>query len=324
MERIQSKATRLRRIEHLLYNAPRGLRVVDLAEQCGVDRRTIYRDLGALHDMGVPVWEFEGRYGIERESYLSTIRLNLNEAVALFFAARLLSHHSDEHNPHVVSALNKLAASLPDSTIPAYIARVAELIRARPMRATYLHVLETITRAWADRYAVEIRYRSASGEESERVIHPYVLEVSRSEPASYVVAYDNRRGAIRTFKLERITAITILDTVYTIPDDFDPYEMFAASWGVIDESEVDVRLLFAPSVTPRVKESVWHHSQQLIDQPDGGCEMRLRVGGIKELRAWVLSWGSAVVVVEPDELREAVIGHARGMLEQYGVADVHD
>ena len=105
MDRIQSKAARLQRIEHRLYNAPRGLRVAELAEYCGVDRRTIYRDLQALEEMGAPIWESEGRYGIDRESYLSTIRLNLNEAVALFFAARLLAHHSDEHNPNVVSAL---------------------------------------------------------------------------------------------------------------------------------------------------------------------------------------------------------------------------
>ena len=75
VDRIQSKAARLRRIEHRLYNAPRGLRATELAEYCGVDRRTIYRDLQSLEEMGVPVWEDQGRYGIERDSYLSTIRL---------------------------------------------------------------------------------------------------------------------------------------------------------------------------------------------------------------------------------------------------------
>src|SRR5919108_884208 len=233
MDRIQSKAARLRRIEHRLYNAPYGLRAIELAAYCGVDRRTIYRDLAALEEMGVPVWEDDGRYGIDRESYLSTVRLNLNEAVALFFAARLLAHHSDEHNPHVVSALSKLAAGLPDTTISSHMARVAEIIRSRPLRADYVRVLDTITRAWADRRRVTIRYRAASGELTERVISPYFLEVSRSEPASYVIAHDDLRGALRTFKLERVVAAEILDDGYTIPDDFDPYVHLAASWGVM-------------------------------------------------------------------------------------------
>jgi proteasome accessory factor B len=317
MDRIQSKAARLRRIEHRLYNAPRGLRATELAEYCGVDRRTIYRDLDSLEEMGVPVWEDEGRYGIDRESYLSTVRLNLNEAIALFFATRLLALHSDEHNPHFVSALSKLAAGLPDITISSHMTRIADLIRARPLRGVYVRVLETVTRAWADRRRVAIQYRAASGELTERVICPYFLEVSRSEPASYVIGYDDLRGAIRTFKLERVVGAELREDTYTIPDDFDPYEFLSSAWGVMDEVEVEIRLRFSPAVTPRVKESVWHHSQRIYDTPEGGCELAMRVGGIKEVRAWVLGWGGDVEVLAPQALRDEVQAHARRMLELY-------
>ncbi|HEX9372024.1 MAG TPA: WYL domain-containing protein, partial [Roseiflexaceae bacterium] len=251
------------------------------------------------------------------ESYLSTIRLNLNEAVALFFAARLLAHHSDEHNPNVVSALSKLAAGLPDTTISSHMARVAEIIRARPLRADYVRVLDAVTRAWADRRKVAIRYRAASGELTERVICPYFLEVSRSEPASYVIAYDDLRGALRTFKLERVAAAELLDDGYAIPDDFDPYAHLAAAWSVMDEVEVEVRLRFSPSAAPRVRESVWHHSQRLADTADGGCELSIRVGGIREVRAWVLGWGADVEVLAPEALRDEVHAHARRMVEIY-------
>ncbi|GAB4424493.1 MAG: hypothetical protein OHK0015_03330 [Chloroflexi bacterium OHK40] len=71
-DRIKSKAVRLRRIEHRLYNAPGGLRASELARDCGVARRTIYRDLESLQEMGVPIWEGEGRFGINRSTYLST------------------------------------------------------------------------------------------------------------------------------------------------------------------------------------------------------------------------------------------------------------
>jgi len=316
-DRVQSKAARLRRIEHLLYNATSGLRVVDLAERCGVDRRTIYRDLAALEEMGAPVWQHGGRYGIERDAYLSTIQLNLNEAVALFFAARLLSHHSDEHNPHVVSALQKLAAGLPDATVASHIARVADLIRVRARRTEYIRVLETITRSWADRRCVAIDYRAASGDVTQRVIEPYVLEVARSEPASYVVAYDRLRGALRTFKLERITQATMLNETYVIPDDFDPYAHFGSAWGVINETEVEVRLRFTGDAAWRVRESVWHRSQQIIEHADGGCDVVLRVGGVREIRSWVLSWGADVEVLAPAALREEIREHAQRMAMVY-------
>jgi proteasome accessory factor B len=234
------------------------------------------------------------------------VRLNLNEAVALFFAARLLAHHIDEHNPNVVSALTKLAAGLPDTTISSHMARVAEIIRARPLRADYVRVLDAVTRAWADRRKLAIRYRAASGELTERVICPYFLEVSRSEPASYVIAYDDLRAALRTFKLERVAEASLLDEGYSIPDDFDPYQHLASAWGVMDETEVEVCLRFSPLVAPRVRESVWHHSQRLENTDDGGCELRMRVGGIREVRSWVLGWGADVEVLAPAALRDDV------------------
>lgn len=317
MDRIQSKAARLHRLEQLLYNSPQGLRVTEMAERCGVDRRTIYRDLSALEEMTVPVWEHQGVYGIERASYLSTIRLNLNEAVSLYFAARLLSHHSDEHNPHIVSSLQKLATSIPSATISEHLSRVAEVISARALRSDYICVLETITRAWADRRRVVIRYRAAGGEVTERIIQPYFLEVSRSEPASYVIAHDELRNARRTFKLERIESAEILESTYIIEQDFDPYTHFAAAWGVMDEAEVEVWLRFSATAAQRVKESIWHHSQQVEDLPDGGCELRMRIGGIRELRSWVLGWGAEVEVLAPQELRDEVCEHARRMLSLY-------
>lgn len=317
-DRIKSKAARLRRIEHRLYNAPQGLRASDLAKDCGVARRTIYRDLMALHDMGVPVWEDKGRFGINRSAYLSTVRLNLNEAIALYFAARLLAHHSDEHNPHIVSALDKLAAGLPDRTVSAHIAQVADLVRARPLRGEYVATLETITRAWADRRLVRLYYRPPNREIAERVVAPYFVEVSRNGPGAYVIGHDTLRGAIRTFKIERVERAEALDEPYEIPDDFDPNAFLANAWGVMDEgAAVTVHLRFTAAAAPRVRESRWHQSQQLIERPDGGCDLWLTIGGIRELLPWVLGWGADVEVLAPDELREEVAAHGRRMASLY-------
>lgn len=319
-DRIKSKAARLRRIEHRLYNAPQGLRASDLAKDCGVARRTIYRDLMALHEMGVPVWEDKGRFGIDRAAYLSTVRLNLNEAIALYFAARLLAHHSDEHNPHIVSALDKMAAGLPDQTVSAQIAQVADLVRARPMRGEYVRTLETITRAWADRRLVRLRYRAPNREVTERVVAPYFVEVSRNGPGAYVIGHDTLRDAIRTFKLERVERADALDEPYDIPPDFDPNVFLANAWGVMDEgAAVDVRLRFSEAAAPRVRESRWHHSQQLTERDDGGCDLRLTIGGTREVLPWVLGWGADVEVLAPEELREEVAAQGRRMAELYVV-----
>jgi proteasome accessory factor B len=316
--RTQSKAARLRRIEHKLYNTPQGLGAVELAQYCGVDRRTIYRDIEALDTMGVPVWQLDGKFGIEREGYQSTVRLNLNETVALYFAARLLAHHSDENNPHVVGALDKIAASLPDATLSEHMSRAADVIRAKPMRSNYVQTVETLTRAWADRRAVAIYYWAADRDQPEqRVIEPYFLEVSRFEPASYVLAHDRLRNALRTFKVERIQRTELLAEHYTIPADFNPYTWLQSSWGIMTEEEVEVQLKFSAHAARRVQESVWHHSQRLEAHADGGCVLTMCVGGIREIRNWVLSWGADVEVLAPAELRAQIAAEGARLSEIY-------
>src|SRR5258708_17628729 len=106
--RLTSRTERLAEIERMLFRSAHGMRAMEIAEACGVDRRTIYRDLDMLGAIGVPIWQDHGRYGIVREQYLATVRLHFNDATALYIATRLLSRHADQHNPHVVSALTKL------------------------------------------------------------------------------------------------------------------------------------------------------------------------------------------------------------------------
>ena len=100
MSRLLNRAERLRAIERMLYRAPNGMRVVEIAQECAVDRRTVYRDLDLLSTSGVPIWQDEGRFGIERTRYLTTVRLNFNEAVALYMAARLLARHAEPGSPY--------------------------------------------------------------------------------------------------------------------------------------------------------------------------------------------------------------------------------
>jgi proteasome accessory factor B len=154
----------------------------------------------------------------------------------------------------------------------------------------------------------------------DRVIAPYFLEVARSEPAAYVVAHDRLRDAIRTFKIERIQSAELLPEHYEIPEDFDVYKWLESSWGIINEDEVEIRLRFTPAVSRRVHESVWHHSQTLEELQDGGVLLKMRVGGIREIKNWVMSWGAEVEVLAPLELRTQVAEDSRRMVAQY--ADV--
>jgi predicted DNA-binding transcriptional regulator YafY len=78
-----------------------------------------------------------------------------------------------------------------------------------------------------------------------------------------------------------------------------------------------VRLRFDASVAHRVREAVWHRSQQLVELPDGGIELTVTVAGIVEIRPWIMSWGEAVEVLEPPALRDAVASAVRAAAARY-------
>ncbi|MGQ9636137.1 MAG: helix-turn-helix transcriptional regulator [Bryobacteraceae bacterium] len=139
-ERSAGRAERLNRLERLLYDGPsKGLTPSELAARCGVHRTTVWRDIGTLEACGVPIWCENGHYGILQDRYLTSVRLNLHEATALFLAARLLFRCSDENHPHVVRAMEKLAAAMPQDMMQRHIQRSAALVRARRERPDGAH-----------------------------------------------------------------------------------------------------------------------------------------------------------------------------------------
>jgi proteasome accessory factor B len=148
-------------------------------------------------------------------------------------------------------------------------------------------------------------------------VAPYLIEVSRSAPAAYVIGFDRLRGAIRTFKIERVERAELLEEGYEIPADFDPYDFLARAWGVMDEGEVTVHLRFNALAAPRVRESVWHRSQQLVETAGGGCELQVTIGSVREITPWVLGWGADVEVLAPEELRAEVASHGARMAAMY-------
>lgn len=96
--RSLTKAERLGHISHLLHRNPLGMTVIDLARVCQVHKRTVQRDLHDLEATGVPIWSDGANpphYGIDAGYYLPPIHLNLDDAIALYLAGRLLARQAD-------------------------------------------------------------------------------------------------------------------------------------------------------------------------------------------------------------------------------------
>lgn len=322
MTRTDSRYKRLDDIERKLAREPKGCTSGELAREFGVDVDTIRRDLAELENMGTGTYKIGRRYVLEHRRSFHSVKLNNDEALALYLAARLLSRHSDEHNPHVVTALEKLADALDAKSplIAHHISQAAAAVRSRRVRREYVEALETLTYAWAEGRKVRMRYRSYTKDETtERTFAPYFIEPSSIGYACYVIGYDELRQSLRTFKVERIYEARLTDERFARPEQFDAQLLLASAWGVIwrNEGGIEVTLRFAPSVVRRLKESVWHPSQRIEDLPDGACLFTVLVGSTLEFKPWVRQWGSAVTVLGPPEFRAELAEEARATARNY-------
>jgi predicted DNA-binding transcriptional regulator YafY len=326
-DRIGRKRDRLARllsVASILYSrgsGEGGVPVSEIARLTGMNVRTVYRDIRALEDeLDVPVFQAgRGRYGIERKFFLPPLRLTVPEAIVLFLASRLIARWSDQYDAAVVSAFTKLADALPQP-IARHVSATMLAFGEHDPNEPFSRSFSAVARGWAEGRVVEIDYDPGTAPRKRTRVHPYFLEPDAALRSVYLIGHDEPAGALRTYKVERIRTATLTQDRYEIPDDFDPDRWLANSWGIWSSDSTPaerVRLRFDAAVAHRVREAVWHRSQELVELPDGGVELRVTVAGIIEIRPWILSWGDGVEVLEPPALRDAVADAVREAAARY-------
>jgi len=305
MSRLASRTARLRQIGELLLVSPAGLKAAEIAGRLGVDRRTIYRDIDFLCDQKLPIWQENGRFGINRTGYQANVRLTFHEATALVMAGLLLSRTVSDYDRHVAAALRKLAAVFPPNLV-AHLERIISRVQDQPDGRRRLHVLEKIVEGWGTGRKVKVGYRSPrSGKLRLRILAPYALEPTPS--GIYVIGHDEWAEDIRTFKLDRLESAVILKKQYAIPENFDLSARLKSGWRIMaGDAQTEVVLRFTPEMTSRVRERRWHASETWETLPDGGCLLRVKVADPREMQPWIRSWGAAVEALAPEWLRAQI------------------
>ncbi len=321
-----TKAARLLKIEALLLAYPEGLSQAELARRLGVNRSTVNRD---LPDLPQHIYmDNEGRWCIDRKAYLVNVRLNLNEAMALHLATRLLATRNDRQNPHAAAALRKLSLALERLAprISRHMQQSAGVIEDplyQRQDPPDLAALERLTVAWAEQRLVHIWYHNRAEELREYDFAPYFIEPYAAGQTTYAIGlrHTPEGGAdeVRTFKIERMQRVELLQQTYELPPDFNPQVFLRSAWGIwFTEGEpVRVVLRFSARVARRVRETRWHPTQELQDLPGGELLWSAEIAETLEMLPWIRGWGSAVEVLQPAALRQQLSDDLRAAAELY-------
>ncbi|OHD17301.1 MAG: hypothetical protein A2Y38_25340 [Spirochaetes bacterium GWB1_59_5] len=319
-----TKSERLMQLEQLLLAHPSGLRRSEIARRLGVHRATVARYVTELTGF-LPLNEGDdGRIGINRDDYLSNIRLTIHESLALYLAGRLMTDRTDRFNPHAAAALRKLGQSLRAfaPTIGQHISDAADRVESSKTRRdpVYLAVLETLTKGWSEGRLVSLVHHSVhSGLDKTYLFAVYTIVPYAVGQSIQAIGKCPGEEHLRTLRVDRIAQATLTNDTYTPPVEEDMTRTLADAWGIwySDSDPVDVVLRFSVQVAHRVRETVWHPSQEMTDLPDGRLLWRARIAEPREMFPWIRGWGADVEVMEPAELRQRMAAEAEVLTSIY-------
>jgi CRISPR-associated endonuclease/helicase Cas3 len=314
------KSDRLLHIIKLFHAPGRRLRTREIADTLGINEDTANKYLRELSTSGRLPLTKDGLYWVLPEGARLpelTVSLSYPEAAGFYLAGRLLAQTQDEENWHITMALQKLVEALPDSLKEQQKTLLQLLIFQQPEQETepqrdLSHIFSVLSIGWISRRRVRLYYAPPRKNSFDCLFDPYLLEPSAIGRTIYALGWSSVVNGLRTYKLERIQRAELTDETFTLSPDFDGPKLLQQAWGVMygDEQPVEVRLRFSAEVTPRVRETRWHPSQQVTLTREG-CEWSALIGDTLEIEPWIRTWGADCEVIGPDSLRTSIINHVR-------------
>jgi proteasome accessory factor B len=308
-----------------------------MAEELGVNEKTIRRDLEAFGQAGFPLEETVCAHGLKKwridpSKNHPGLSFAFDEAVALYLARRLLEPLAGTPFWEAAQpAFRKIRATLGREALK-YIERFAGMFHQTMVgRSDYSkksEMIDQLVLGMEDRRAVFITYRSLRATEAVTYdIYPYGLTYHRG--SLYLVGWSPDHEQIRHWKIDRLEDAEITPVHFNPPENFDLPAHMAKSFGVFQgESNVHVKIRFSRTVARYVQEKTWHGSQKLTHGKDGSVIAEFDLDGTEEMKRWVLSFGCHAEVLEPDGLREEIRVEAENLLMRYGpeqrVEEDHD
>jgi predicted DNA-binding transcriptional regulator YafY len=296
----------------------------DFLRALEVSPATFKRDLEYMRDrLNAPVvWDADaGGYRYEKGSKTSP-RFELpglwfteSEAHALVMMEHLLESldHGGLIGPHIAPLRARLAAILGTGGASAEEVRKRIRLIAFAPRKLPLGNFEEVGRATLKRLRIHIIYYARSTDTtSERDVSPQRLVHYRGN--WYLDCWCHLRNDLRTFAIDGIKKITLLDTPARQVSTKALEAFLATSYGIV-RREGDVqwaKLRFTASRARWVASESWHPEQRGTLEPNGRYTLELPYRDDRELLPEILKYGPDVEVLAPEELRtKARIAHTK-------------
>jgi predicted DNA-binding transcriptional regulator YafY len=290
----------------------------DLADKFSISLRTVYRDVKALEEAGVPIiGEAGSGYRLMEGYKLPPVMFNLDEATALLTASKLVQSKTDANTSrHFTAALDKIRAILRHSE-KGHIEEIDEHIAVMAHPAIVhqpqsdLH-LQSILKAIGSSNAIDITYTSIErNETTEREIEPIGIYYLGSH--WYLIAYCQLRKDYRNFRTDKIGKLKITEKQFS--NIHPPLQSFITQMSA--EREVHkVVIDFDPGIVKYLGEQKYYNGYVKEEKYGDYLRMTFLTGSLMGFSRWFMLYGDCARIVEPVELNEMVSAIAENILRK--------
>jgi predicted DNA-binding transcriptional regulator YafY len=297
----------------LLLQSRRLIRAQDIADHFGISVRTVYRDLLALQEAGVPLAAETGEgYSIVEGYHLPPVMFTQEEASALFVGGEFVQRLTDASlKKHAESALLKIRAVLPEDR-QEYLERLQQATAVFTQPAHRENgfrddVLALMQDAVVHRRVLKMEYSANSNDEiTKRSVEPMALLYYSNH--WHLIAYCRLRQDYRDFRTDRIISIQPADEKFFSREGFSIKQYLQDANKI--ENPQEVRIKFKPAVARRVRgRYFWEVSEERTE--DNGAIITFIVPTLEVLVDWLLSFGTEIEILHPPQLRQLLLERAQ-------------
>lgn len=319
-ERRHNRTERLFATVLLLQNRP-NMTSRDLAEHFGVSRRTIFRDLRALSESGVPLTYADGGgYEILEGFQLPPLMLSAREAGTLLIGTEFMKLQSDGSLRQDADNVGMKIRSVLPREVREYIDRLKNSTVLDPYwlgsvqsdgesEGHWYQLSEAVARS---RKVIMEYYVESRGELTKRRVDPLGLVYYTDH--WNLIGYDHLREDIRNFRLDRI------QKMYVLTERFDPPEGFNLADHLeergFQSASHRIRVRFDTQIFPRARRAVPAKIEEQRTFEDG-VEVTFYFENLPYVANWLLRYGIRATVQEPEALKQLLHAEAEALATRY-------
>ena len=274
-----------------------------------VSKRTILRDIEELKSFYHSPIEYDrikkGYYYTDQTFFVKNVLLTESEIVALASILPLLERYNNTPlKETLIKVYNTISEMLPDQVqVQSSLLTNVQFI-SDPLPDIDAEVFHMLLQAINTHRTLSFDYRSIKATEyTPHKLDPYKLYSQKGD--WYVVGFCHKHRTYTTYSLSRMK-VPVLGETFTPDSDYEKKVRIDPNFGIWsnDTPVQKIELLFNKSVNTYILERTWHKNQICRQQEDGTVYLSFESNQIQEALHWILSFGSAVKILNPPSLQE--------------------